>query len=101
MNHTLGPWIVNEQWATIEDTAGLEICAIHAADGGGRRFQRETCIANARLIAAAPDLLNALDSILANAGYTSGHAEPTLRELNVNIEYLDRARSAIAKATGR
>ena len=53
-----------------------------------------------RQIAAVPALLAALEGILQSAGYVSGEAESTLRELNVGIPYLDRARAALAQADG-
>ncbi len=61
------------------------------------------CNANARLIAAAPDLLAALESVLPDA-------EREVRRLNeqmvgslypaINEARLDRARAALAKARG-
>lgn len=53
--HTPGPWIYDETWALINAEHGSEIAAVHAARGTKGEPQ-----ANARLIAAAPDLLAAL-----------------------------------------
>ena len=50
------------------------------------------------LMGARADLLVAVKEILASAGYTSGEAEPTLRELKVGIVALDRGREAVRKA---
>ena len=51
----------------------------------------------ARLMAAAPELLEALQGVVRSAGYESGEAEPSLCELNVSISSLDQARAAIEK----
>ena len=87
--HTPGPWIVN-----LDDT-------VYQAGKGGRRIcdcelspphlrpaaPNETDKANARLIAAAPDLLAALESLLDHCG-----DEP------FDIEVCNNARAAINKA---
>jgi len=57
-------------------------------DGG---IHRKVTMANARLIAAAPELLEALRDTLALLEAYCGDAEPCTR---------DQARAAIAKATG-
>jgi len=54
---------------------------------------------DAKLIAAAPDLLAALKAVVMSAGYESGEALAQLRELNVSRSVLDNARAAIAKAS--
>lgn len=62
--HTPAPWTINKTWGTIEGPQEQEICAIHPADASGRREPRATARANAALIAAAPDLLEALKAIV-------------------------------------
>jgi hypothetical protein len=92
---TPGPWKVNEVWGTIEAMGDREICAIHAAEGGGgvSRFNRESCQANAALIAAAPEMLEALQYLIQGR---PGEAQfDRLYETRVNA-----ARQAIAKARG-
>lgn len=100
--HTPGPWTIERPYAE----PGL---FVSAADP--RRTNPLICRvitdldADARLIAAAPLLLEALTRVVAGAGYTSGYADTgTLRKngmgLNVPILFLDEARAAIAKATG-
>ena len=97
--HTPGPWTAT--W-----THGSR-CAIHCgawmsqgtvavvlAAGNDGDFSRETAEATARLIAAAPDLLDALESLItlakvANVGGTSMYASPAVV----------KAIAAIAKAT--
>jgi hypothetical protein len=63
-NHTPGPWAVGDRWgeqngdAVFVSSGGFPVCAITGYHG------RETSEANARLIAAAPDLLVALKAAL-------------------------------------
>lgn len=59
---------------------------------------RAAIVVRCPLHKAAPELLGALRRILENAGFTNGEAEPSLRELTVNIDALQWAREAIAKA---
>ena len=78
--HTPGPWVVREH----DDADTLRICD---AKGDFALSIRE----NAQLIAAAPELLEALEGIM-------DHRERM--GLGTNSVY-DRARAAIAKATGQ
>ncbi len=96
--HTPGPW--SHYAARLRPQYPLRINEIHGPngetivrwsgfDGVGKK---RTVTANARLLAAAPDLLAALDEIVSY----NGGAESAL-----NDEYvMDRARTAITKATG-
>ena len=82
--HTPGPWHVNEL-GNVADKTRIVIGVIATT------FESYSGEANARLIAAAPDLLEALKEMLdghedACTGYGEGAA--------------DKARAAIAKATG-
>lgn len=79
--HTPGPWISRqpEKWCgryRVETPAGIEIAAVPQDE------------ANARLIAAAPELLDALEAII-------GHDAHLLNPYRV-----EAARIAIAKARG-
>ena len=91
--HTRGPWILEVG----------EVCCVRAQQDGGRialmanlkgqfglsgRRNASEVVANARLIAAAPDLLAALQSVLANSLDSQGLADAH-----------KQARAAIAKAT--
>lgn len=79
MHHTPGPWTVDPVWGLINH-GKTEICALHSGNA-----------ANARLIAAAPALLEALLNLVRdNYGQPKG----------VHVPALDAARAAIAKATG-
>lgn len=92
--HTPGPWLTDRnnvhtgQIATVHHCIGndwIEIWTDKWAETGLGEGEQE---ANARLIAAAPDLLAALQSVLANSLDSQGLADAH-----------KQARAAIAKAT--
>ena len=88
MAHTPGPWVI------YPETNGTEICAVDMTPGLPIRqlvatAQGTNWIANARLIAAAPELLEALKETLAIA------------KRDEFGDYVIRAEAAIAKAEGR
>lgn len=99
-NHTPGPWAVKADSIcpqVLSDSIGTGYYGIlasvtqrdpHPQHGGG--IPMATTLANARLIAASPDLLNMLQRMLDE---TSGGGVPCLLTL-------EHARNAIAKATG-
>lgn len=93
--HTPGPWEIDV------DTRPVEVCTIYGVPPQGEDGQRfiyvrgaigdwdateETNLANAHLIAAAPELLEALKGVL--------------RIADRKTDEFDAARAAIAKATG-
>lgn len=87
--YTKGPWAVNEDGWKVESEKehgwvndGWVICNLHGTD-------KE---ANASLIAAAPDLFEALEDLL--------EYDHILRE-SVNNTDVDAAHAAIAKAKGQ
>ena len=82
--HTPGPWKLDTKWALIMHGA-TEICAIHTGN-----------FANARLIASAPDLLEALQEYLNIDNDLIGGMPRTERHEDADSQ----ARAAIAKATG-
>jgi hypothetical protein len=75
--HTPGPWIVMRGGWTEEGFAQYEL-----------HGNRTSCIADARLIAAAPELLEALQAVIDHGSMTGADWVS------------DKARAAIAKATG-
>ena len=96
--HTPGPWAVDaddEPYAGIVEGTriGNDTWTVAMALADVPALEREV-EANARLIAAAPDLLDSLRSILglAEIKYGNLHAD-------VTVEF-DKARAAIARATG-
>ena len=86
MKHTPGPWRVETERAYIQitPTDNVAICELW------RRGNPELEMANARLIAAAPDLLEALEMLAAVDFGADGSVERGAL----------LARIAIAKATG-
>lgn len=80
--HTPAPWKHDEVFGLIK-YGKSEICALHSGN-----------LANARLISAAPDLLSALEFLLADYVAIDGE------ELTGSAVPVETARAAIAKAKG-
>ncbi|WP_322997908.1 hypothetical protein [Castellaniella sp.] len=100
--HTPGPWWETE--SGVRDRGGLICHTISPQRYPGQedRFERETIerTANKKLIAAAPDMYEALKKLLADAEHVRDVA---LREVGigmVNELALESARAALAKASG-
>jgi hypothetical protein len=94
--HTPGPWIINGLYSI--STKHLIICRIpdYVPEKGQEKKFNSMIAANRSLIAAAPDLLEALKyakrRIVLLEGYTEGKCDPSdIEKINV----------AIAKAEGR
>ena len=104
--HTPGPWIkaerLNGPWWHISanHSVGGELCkqgrqaiaTVHGESKRGAKAYAEMFEANARLIAAAPDLLMVLQDLQESAIYWS--------EYDVPLGIVARINAAIAKATG-
>ena len=91
-HHTPGPWYVSTPPPNGEQIIGNEkgMMVAVATTGVGLHNNTTTTLANARLIAAAPDLLEALQL-----------ADATLSGANMNLAVVERKiRAAIAKALG-
>lgn len=93
--HTPGPWDIMEgrtllhiETAHNAPVAGLAICSVSRAGQ-----------ANARLIAAAPDLLEALERLV-STHCAAADMGPNLMGADEEPEVI-AARAAIAKATGK
>lgn len=86
--HTPGPWVSDRGVFIKAAGNGVKIATMRLSDGRGKdgREEREIDLANARLIAAAPELLEALERLAANCTAD----EPALKA----------ADAAIAKARG-
>jgi hypothetical protein len=100
--HTPGPWRVYPTTELVDarGTEGVtgyniesESCEIVGVEG--IEFWKENAEANARLIAAAPELLEALTSLLSEA-----EAFASAIRAYANSEAIAAARAAIAKAKG-
>lgn len=97
-NHTPGPW-----YAERENSHAGDVATCHW-DGGEwwsvfslRWGEGGSAEANARLIAAAPDLLEALDTLTTVVGLTAFKYEAQRAVLQ---EACDKGRAAINKAKG-
>jgi len=91
---TSGPWRLDESRRELLDDEYHAIDAghgFHRPSDGGFCLSGFMSLADARLITAAPDLLTALERLVA---LTLDDDEPTLNALS-------SARAAIAKATGK
>jgi hypothetical protein len=88
--HTPGPWVIEGDVAALPDDIGVGIVnRKHDGDDWDVAMVHSSA-ANARLIAAAPDLLAALKALLDKADLNDW-----------NQEAYEAAEAAIAKAEGR
>ncbi|MFP4145311.1 MAG: hypothetical protein ACLFV3_09220 [Phycisphaeraceae bacterium] len=98
--HTPGPWRHYQDTkhapGYIEDESRSYIAAMEF-DGAG--FDAKTCLANAQLIAAAPELLEALRDLRDSVQALHVGADERVLDCVV-CQCLDRAEAAIAKAKG-
>lgn len=96
--HTAEPWTTNGSIVRTVDGNNMtdrKIATVHGDFGEAEK------IANARLIAAAPDLLTALrDLVEVNENHNESIAKIIGKPLTWKDDYLDAARAAIAKAEG-
>jgi hypothetical protein len=83
MKHTPAPWEVSTDRGQHAVISGKRVMAYTGAVGA---LDNEESIANAALIAAAPELLDALQELL--------------KETGINGTYATKALAAIRKATG-
>ena len=101
VKHTPGPWTCDEHDKLNPDRAFGIVAEWKDGDEIGTQVVAEVCIAepgvaeaDARLIAAAPDLLAALTALVNAPGINAD-------DLPETDELLSAARAAIAKAEGR
>lgn len=92
--HTAGPWRIQESKRPITAEAGSLVIIEANALIQSPAFD-SSARANAKLIAAAPDLLTALKSIIFEADTTDCGDE----YIELTRENIAKARAAIAKAT--
>ncbi len=93
--HTPGPWIVSDssEGLCITMEHGVRIAELYGVPSGRAP---ETPEANARLIAAAPELLEALRLMLIPVDALGNHGG----EWGYSSRHAQAARAAILKATG-
>lgn len=91
MIHTKGPWVAElEMPQSVQDFEGMPICRIT------KDCQEETYIGNAHLIAAAPEMLEALEQAWA----CIEHIKETSDMKDAAIETMAEIKRAILKARG-
>jgi len=101
MSHTPGPWGVKHQYNVFGITGGAEMCI--AACGGGcdtmrdPEEQHQEMVANALLIAAAPELLAACEALVDWQDTPVSSAAASGMSL---LEAIRLAREAIVRAKG-
>ncbi len=100
--HTSGPWCVDPSDKTavfkqfkLPRIVNEKVCSVRFS--WMTQGEKE---ANARLIAAAPDLLEALKGMLSVYGITQADYEFRGIGSQVEVDLAEQARAAIAKATG-
>lgn len=97
-DHTPGPWTTDTDRCFKHDDSigvrGPDQMFVAAAWDFNRYDREEEVKANARLIAAAPDLLAALERIVAINGSTGGH-----KAMVAEFKYIAEVAIAKARAT--
>lgn len=93
--HTPGPWIVND-WSSsgrsVRSKIGMHIASKRWGNDLTGQEYRDEMISNAHLIAAAPDMLDALQSLLSYFERPSDWCD---------VDPVDVIKTAIAKARGK
>lgn len=102
--HTPGPWTIQgNHCPEIIAHSGTTDCprtiAIVDPVHTPRVLNRDEAVANARLIAAAPELLEACQVMVEWDAREQDHAVDFAERMRMCIEAFDKARAAIAKAT--
>lgn len=90
MSHTPGPWVVRDRWYIHVDHEGETYCHAEVKCGPTIPHDSPEHEANARLIAAAPDLLTAVTELLEVRDWWTTEKIRAVRK---------KAEAAIAKAT--
>ncbi len=94
MKHTQGPWFANTDVfePVVTNSDGTQIALLGEVSGTVESGQDAECIHNARLIAAAPELLEALQNQVIRMARLA-------REQGIVLD-VSEMQNAIAKATG-
>lgn len=99
--HTLGPWACHNTPTPFiyVNAGGLPICQIYTSTAHGQSMGEQ--FANARLIAAAPELLEAAKLVLEWYEAEDNHSGTDFyQRMQMCRDSEDAIRAAIAKATG-
>ena len=105
--HSPGPWhVVHEPTLStfhirVQDLDAAPVASLFYSSGGSRpQLSRELIDANARLIAAAPDMLEALHDVLRYCVTPSGLPDKNKGRTPEQDAAMAKAKAAIAKAEG-
>ena len=94
--HTPGPWRHDTTWNLILGPNNEEIAAVHPAQGPGKRVKPEIALANARLIAAAPELYDACRlAVVSMKDPLDGNSPGWMDDMRADLDFIEKA---IAKA---
>lgn len=85
----------------IRSSDEVSVCSMHWMKGRHDRPSRDEAIANARLIAAAPDMLDALKVFAARAAQPGADAVPDDGTVTFFMKDVRNAVATVAKAEGR
>lgn len=99
MSHTPGPWRTAIRRGYISVFSGTENNAEMVADCTNLNLEVKERVANARLMAAAPELLDALRMLVSLVDHGSVIIDHSDRRETLRDH--EKARAAIAKATGQ
>lgn len=91
---TPGPWLVSSSVLVCNSEAKI---IAQCANFSGLGVEINEAIANARLIASAPDLLEVLENLLSGCCYDP---ESCGQELTDRLALYDKAKAIVAKAKG-
>ena len=95
MAHTPGPWSING-WDIVQQDCDSTFPPLATVCNGNRSLTLEAIDANARLMAAAPELLAALIEVADGCKYRLRKGEDAGDRATLRL-----CRAAIAKATGK
>lgn len=100
-NYTLAPWhlIHSDGQLRVDSERDGAVAVCHTLMRGEFKMPSE-CIANARLISAAPDLLKALKALISTARTFRNVPKDEQEWTSIDDDALEAAFDAIAKATG-
>ena len=96
--HTPGPWVVGSDAGASGRMVGPmgeeEVCTVFGAGESNDPETRPECLANARLIAAAPEMLTVLKRMI--AAFNADEIDPM-----VAFATIEQAQGTIARAEGK
>jgi hypothetical protein len=98
--HTPGRWILSDETNPLIFANGAYVAQVLMYSDGQTGSLRDRAHADARLIAAAPDLLLALEYLLGDLELDMKTDGPATHRLVKSGKRIEHARAAIAKATG-